>query len=127
MGGYHPESPARLKAIEDALTAAGLGGRLERHPAPMATPEQLLRVHSAGHIARLEEADRRVQADGRLRSSGLAYLDPDTAMNEYSLKAARRAAGAAVLATDLVIGQAAESAFCSVRPPGHHATRDEAM
>ena len=48
-------------------------------------------------------------------------------MNEYSLKAARHAAGAAILATDLVIGQAAASAFCSVRPPGHHATREEAM
>ena len=127
MGGWHPESPARLRAIDDALVAADLAGRLERHLAPMAAPEQLRRVHSAAHIARLEEADRRFRHSPRARSSGLIQLDPDTAMNEYSLKAARHAAGAAILATDLVIGQAAASAFCSVRPPGHHATREEAM
>ncbi len=127
MGGWHPESPARLRAIDDALLAAGLTDRLERHLAPMATTEQLRRVHSAAHIARLEEADRRIRRIPHTRPSDLIHLDPDTAMNEYSLKAARHAAGAAVLATDLVIRQAAASAFCSVRPPGHHATREEAM
>ena len=48
-------------------------------------------------------------------------------MNPGTWDAALRAAGAAVLATDLVAGGKAESAFCSVRPPGHHATRTRAM
>jgi acetoin utilization deacetylase AcuC-like enzyme len=49
------------------------------------------------------------------------HLDPDTAMNPHTLQAALRAAGAAVLATDLVLQKKANAAFCSVRPPGHHA------
>jgi acetoin utilization deacetylase AcuC-like enzyme len=48
-------------------------------------------------------------------------------MNPHTMKAAKRAAGAAVLATDMVIKGEAEVAFCSVRPPGHHAERARAM
>jgi acetoin utilization deacetylase AcuC-like enzyme len=57
----------------------------------------------------------------------MVHLDPDTAMNTHTLEAAKRAAGAAVLATDLVANGKAEAAFCCVRPPGHHATRSRAM
>jgi acetoin utilization deacetylase AcuC-like enzyme len=57
----------------------------------------------------------------------MVYLDPDTAMNPHSMRAAHRAAGAVVLATDLVIGRKAVNAFCSIRPPGHHAEHDRAM
>jgi acetoin utilization deacetylase AcuC-like enzyme len=55
------------------------------------------------------------------------HLDPDTAMNEFSLDAALRAAGAAVMAVDLIFAGKAETAFCSVRPPGHHACRARPM
>ena len=41
--------------------------------------------------------------------------------------AARHAAGAVVLATDLVMRGECDDAFCAVRPPGHHAERDRAM
>jgi acetoin utilization deacetylase AcuC-like enzyme len=118
MGPYHPERPARLKAIEDELAASGLMDRLERHVAPLATFEQLKRVHTPKYIASLAAA---------APSTGFAYLDPDTAMNPYSLAAAYRAAGAVILAADLVIGEHAENAFCCVRPPGHHAERNRAM
>lgn len=57
----------------------------------------------------------------------LVHLDPDTAMNPHTLTAALRAAGAAVLATDMVIEGKAVNAFCNVRPPGHHAERSRAM
>src|SRR5437899_5224367 len=60
-------------------------------------------------------------------SAGMVQIDPDTAMSPHTLRAALRAAGAAVLATDLVISGAAEAAFCAVRPPGHHAERARAM
>lgn len=120
-GPYHPERPARLSAIEDELVACGLMPKLERHLAPLATLEQMLRVHARDYIEMLEAASLRVS------STGGAYLDPDTAMNPHSMKAALRAAGAAVLATDLVIEKKADNAFCSVRPPGHHAGRDRAM
>ncbi|SEO59155.1 histone deacetylase family protein [Nitrosovibrio sp. Nv6] len=121
MGSFHPESPARLRAIEDALTASGLMDKLERHAAPLATPAQVKRVHTPEHIALLDAVA------SRALSTGLAYLDPDTAMNWHSLKAAYRAVGAVILATDLVIGKKVKNAFCSVRPPGHHAERDLAM
>jgi acetoin utilization deacetylase AcuC-like enzyme len=60
-------------------------------------------------------------------TSGTIHLDPDTAMNPHSLQAALRAAGAAVLATDLVLEKKVSSAFCAVRPPGHHACRARPM
>src|SRR5690349_19905259 len=54
-------------------------------------------------------------------------LDPDTVARPHTCQAELRAAGAAVAATDLVLDGGAENAFCSVRPPGDHATRDDAM
>ena len=56
MGSYHPERPARLKAIEDELAGSGLMDKLVRHSAPLATLEQLKRVHTAEYIASLEAA-----------------------------------------------------------------------
>lgn len=118
MGNDHPESPARLAAIEDQLIASGIFPFLQHHDAPRATHEQLARVHTQDYIHSIEAA---------APQQGLVYLDPDTAMNPYTVEAALRAAGAAVLATDLVIGGQAENAFCNVRPPGHHATRNQSM
>jgi acetoin utilization deacetylase AcuC-like enzyme len=118
MGAYHPECPARLAAIDDQLIASGIDGYLERHAAPLATDAQLARVHPSEYVAAIRAAAPR---------RGIVHLDPDTAMSPGTLHAALRAAGAAVLATDLVVGGRAENAFCSVRPPGHHATRTRAM
>jgi acetoin utilization deacetylase AcuC-like enzyme len=118
MGASHPESPLRLRAIEKHLRAAGLNGLLQHEEAPLATRVQLERVHERAYIDTLERL---------APTSGLVHLDPDTAMNRHTLMAARRAAGAAVHGADLVIGGRAASAFCSVRPPGHHAERDRAM
>jgi acetoin utilization deacetylase AcuC-like enzyme len=78
-------------------------------------------VHAPEYIALLDAAGRQAL------SSGLVNLDPDTAMNRYSLQSAYRAAGAVILATDLVAGGQVENAFCSIRPPGHHAERNRAM
>ena len=118
MGAYHPERPARLTAIDDQLIAAGIAPYLERHEAPLATDEQLARVHPPEYVRAIREA---------APEEGTVHLDPDTAMNPHSLNAALRAAGAAVLATDLVLGKKASSAFCAVRPPGHHACRARSM
>jgi acetoin utilization deacetylase AcuC-like enzyme len=118
MGSHHPESPARLAAIEDQLIASGLMDHLTRADAPKASAEQLERVHDAGYLDAIEAASP---------SDGWVQLDPDTAMNPHTLDAAWRAAGAGVLAVDRVIAGDAENAFCSVRPPGHHALRERAM
>ncbi|MDH4094129.1 MAG: histone deacetylase family protein [Betaproteobacteria bacterium] len=118
MGEWHPERPERLAAIEDQLIASGIGPFLERHEAPLATDEQLARVHPLDYVHAIRDAAPK---------EGTVHLDPDTAMNPHSLQAALRAAGAAVLATDLVMRGEASAAFCSVRPPGHHAGRARPM
>jgi acetoin utilization deacetylase AcuC-like enzyme len=118
MGPYHPECPDRLRAIGDRLISAGLDAYLRHCDAPAATHEQLARVHGEGYLATIEEESP---------VSGLHYIDPDTAMCPHSLTAALHAAGALVHATDLVAGGECRSAFCAVRPPGHHAERNRAM
>jgi len=118
MGAHHPECPRRLGAIQDRLIAAGLDQYLSWHDAPLAERAQLLRVHPEEYIARLE---------GLSPQHGIVHLDPDTAMSPGTWRAALRAAGAGVLAVDLVLRGEAASAFCAVRPPGHHAERARAM
>ena len=118
MGPYHPECPDRLHAIGDRLISAGLDVYLRHYSAPAATLEQIARVHDGNFI-------RTIEAESP--ASGLHFLDPDTAMNPHSLTAARHAAGAVVLATDLVMRGECRTAFCAVRPPGHHAERKRAM
>ncbi|MGB5540682.1 MAG: histone deacetylase family protein [Gammaproteobacteria bacterium] len=118
MGEGHPESPARLEAIEDQLLATGLEFAICRHDAPAVTREQLLRIHDPRYVDEIFALSP---------ASGLYWLDSDTAMNPHSLEAARHAAGAVVYAVDLVLGGEAECAFCAVRPPGHHAERAAAM
>ena len=118
MGSHHPECPERLDSIADHLMAQGLMGLLIPYDAPEATPEQLERAHTARHVTEMLAA---------APTHGYLQVDPDTAMNPHSLSAALHAAGAAVLATDLVLKGEVQRAFCAVRPPGHHATRDAAM
>ena len=118
MGEGHPESPKRLPAIEDQLIASGIFPFLQQHEAPRATYEQLRRVHAEDHIQAIEAA---------APQRGLVGLDADTFMNPFTLEAALHAAGALVLAADLVMTEQVENAFCNVRPPGHHATHDQAM
>jgi acetoin utilization deacetylase AcuC-like enzyme len=118
MGAGHPERPERLSAIEDQLIASGVGAALARYEAPLATDEQLARVHPADYVAAIRESSPK---------AGRVHLDPDTAMNPFTLDACLRAAGAAVLGVDLVMRGEVDSAFCSVRPPGHHACRARPM
>jgi acetoin utilization deacetylase AcuC-like enzyme len=122
MGAGHPECPQRLDAIADHLLATGLDVALQFHDAPCATAEQISRAHASGYVAELTDVLEQVRAAGQPRA-----LDPDTVANPGTLAAALRAAGAAVAATDEVLSGRARNAFCAVRPPGHHATRDETM
>lgn len=113
----HPESPARLRAVLKVLDDPRFSA-LERVEAPRVTREQLLRVHTPEYVDHIFAS-----APG----GGHARLDPDTVMSPGSLEAALRAAGAACAAVDAVLASVTRHAFCAVRPPGHHATRDEAM
>ncbi|MEN3276986.1 MAG: hypothetical protein V7631_2776 [Massilia sp.] len=115
MGNWHPESPARLQAIEDQLILARLDGLLERRSAPLAEIPAVLRNHTEGALALVR--------DNVPAAPDEVYpLDADTLLCHASYSAALRAAGAALAATDAVIAGEIANAFCSVRPPGHHAT-----
>ena len=118
MGSYHPECPERLSAISDFMIAQGVDSYFAYHEAPLATFQQLKRVHSAAHLERLKRLSPEL---------GIVHLDPDTAMNRHTWQAALRAAGAGVLAVDLVMAGEVQNAFCAIRPPGHHAERATAM
>jgi acetoin utilization deacetylase AcuC-like enzyme len=118
VGSYHPESPERLSAISDHLIAQGIDHYFVHYEAPLATFEQLMRVHSAAHLEHLKRSSPDL---------GVVHIDPDTAMNPHTWHAALRAAGAGVLAVDLVMAGEVQNAFCAVRPPGHHAERSNAM
>ena len=122
MGDGHPECPQRLDAIADQLRASGLDIALDQRDAPLATLAQLGRAHSSNYVTELQEFMQQVQASGAPR-----HLDPDTLVCAGTWRAALRAAGAAVAATEAVFKGEVDNAFCSVRPPGHHATRSETM
>lgn len=123
MGAWHPESPARLQAIEDQLIASRIDGLIEQREAPQVDIAELARVHTAASIARVRDRTPPLSDN----HSGYYPLDPDTLLNAYSWKAALRAAGAAVAATDAVIAGELDNAFCAIRPPGHHARPSEPM
>jgi acetoin utilization deacetylase AcuC-like enzyme len=118
MSPGHPEQPARVAVIADELRARGLHDFLAHYDAPRATDDQLARVHPEAYIEYIRS---------KSPAAGLEPLDPDTAMCPETLEAALRAAGANVLAVDLVMSGRARRAFCNVRPPGHHAERSRAM
>src|SRR4051812_45836048 len=86
MGAHHPECPARLTAIEAQLAASGVGQHLTRFDAPLASDEQLARVHPLEYVQAIRD---------QAPQEGTVHLDPDTAMNPFTLSAALRAAGAA--------------------------------
>ncbi len=127
MGPGHPECPERLDAIEDRLLISGVGDALDRREAPIAPLVDIELAHGRMHVASLrglsDVLKEEIEAGGPTHSQ----VDPDTSLNVHTWDAALRAAGAALAATDAVIAGELENAFCSVRPPGHHACRDKAM
>jgi acetoin utilization deacetylase AcuC-like enzyme len=116
-GQYHPETPARLRAVLDALSAPAFAA-LERRKAPEASITDLTRVHPPQFVERLLAA---------VPQAGHVGVDADTVMSPQSGQAALHAAGAVAAAVDAVVAGEADNAFCAVRPPGHHAEPNRAM
>lgn len=112
MGPQHPESPARLAAINRMLKEQPWYGALREESAPKLDLEMLYTVHPPELVEQLLNASP---------DEGWVAIDADTILNPHSMDAALRAAGAASYATRQVISGAADNAFCAIRPPGHHA------
>ena len=118
MGAGHPECPDRLNAVNEEMRSSGLLAELRSLEAPLAGADDLKRVHRAVYVDAIFDA---------APNEGYVQLDPDTAMNQYSLAAAQRAAGAGVLAVDELMAGRSSNTFCAVRPCGHHATQVRSM
>lgn len=116
-GAGHPERPDRMRAVLKALAAPAFES-LERRESPKAEIDQIARVHRRDYVTQLLDA---------VPERGLVRLDPDTAMSPDSGDAALRACGAVIAAVDAVVAGDARSAFCAVRPPGHHAEPGRGM
>ena len=113
-GPGHPESAARLKAIEEAVAPMK---RSLVEIQPIAVSESILRlIHTQEEIDRVREASEAGRA-----------VDPDTVCSLDSYRAAVTAVGAGITAVDAIKRGKIERAFCAVRPPGHHATPTQPM
>ena len=110
----HPEAPARVQVIREALK----GLPLEPIPAREATHEELLTVHTAEYIRLVEET---------CLGPTPAVLGPDVVVSGGTWPAARLAAGSAIEATAWVMAEKERRVFCNIRPPGHHALPSQAM
>ncbi len=117
MPAGHPERPARLRAVEEALGKERFSG-LIREMAPKAE----LSVAELAHPARYVEAIAMAAP-----SEGFVQIDSDTLMSPGTLNAALHAVGGAVHAVDAVMKGECANAFVAMRPPGHHAERERAM
>ena len=127
MGAGHPECPARIDAIEDRLLITGVADALERREPSPATMGELLLAHGRRHVAALRGLSEILAEEVAAGGPDAFSIDPDTSMNTHTWRAALLSAGAAIDAVDAVLGGELENAFCATRPPGHHATRDQAM
>lgn len=110
----HPEQVARLAAVERGLSDLPV----ERHKAPIAADDEVLRCHPAAYLAKVRRA---------VPTEGWVALDGETMLAPGSLTAALRAVGGIAAAVDAVMAGQAQNAFVAGRPPGHHAETATAM
>lgn len=116
-GRQHPERKQRLVAIVEHLNRVGLMEELSLVSARRATIEEIMLVHPEYYIDQIQ----------RTIHQGISYLDPDTRVSSESYEVALEAVGGVLVAVDQVLQDQADTAFCAVRPPGHHAEPDRAM
>jgi acetoin utilization deacetylase AcuC-like enzyme len=126
MGPGHPECPERLDAIDDRLLISGLDVALERREATPASTSDIELAHGRMYVAAIRGLNAELQEEIAAGGADHLQVDPDTSINIHTWTAALHAAGAATDAVDAVLAGEMSTAFCAVRPPGHHACRDKA-
>lgn len=127
MGPGHPECPERLDAIEKQLQTSDVRDLLDRREAPLAAIGDIELAHDRMLVAAILGLSDQLADEMLAGGPSHAQIDPDTALNVHTWNAALRAAGAAIAATDAVMAGEMKTAFCAVRPPGHHAEHAKAM
>lgn len=126
MGPGHPECPERLDAIDDRLLISGLDVALERREATPASTSDIELAHGRMYVAAIRGLHAELKEDIAAGGADYLQIDPDTSINIHTWTAALHAVGAATDAVDAVLAGEMSTAFCAVRPPGHHACRDKA-
>jgi len=117
-GRGHPECTERLQVIIDVLKSCSFADKLKMLNAPLGKDEQVLLAHTKHHLQYIKDS---------APSVNLVYLDGDTILSPGTLNAAMRAVGASCLAIDDVMKGKYSSVLCAVRPPGHHASKNQSM
>lgn len=119
MSSAHVESPQRLIAIHDRLEQTGLMATLDVVEAPIVQDESvILKAHTA------ELWDKILNASPIFNN---VSISPEAIMSPGTLQAIRRGVGGTIEAVNRVCTGQNANAFVAIRPPGHHATREEAM
>lgn len=116
--GEHPERPDRIKVIQNALSTYPFTAPVLFQDAQSANEDHLRKVHNDDYLKWIMSVAPK---------AGFIAIEADTIMNQFTLNAALLAAGSMVQGIDLLFNQKAQTVFCNVRPPGHHAERDRAM
>ena len=123
-GWGHPEHQGRLPAIAAAVEQAlpVLHGKVEPVEVRFATLDELRRVHPLPYLERVQAASRRAgEIDARVE------VGAEVPVSSGSWDAIRGSSGAALVAVEGVWSGALGNAFVATRPPGHHASAEQAM
>jgi acetoin utilization deacetylase AcuC-like enzyme len=110
------ENPETKRRFRNLLDVSGVLDNLVQLRARPATDEELLRVHTAAHLAHVRE----VATTGGDAGDG-------TSMGRFGDEIAALAAGGTIVAADAVLDGAVDNAYALVRPPGHHAEPEKSM
>jgi acetoin utilization deacetylase AcuC-like enzyme len=117
-GQYHPESPARCDAVMNAIKRSVPDDAYSLLTPRAATRDEVLLAHTESYF---DLAKDEIESGWPTLSTG------DTNVCKDSFEPAMRAVGGLCDAVDFVMKESGGTAFCPVRPPGHHSSADRGM